>query len=472
MHDALQPEEKDGKARKVHRGRILIVDDEESMRHFLVRGLRRRGHAVRAVASTDEALAALGEEGVDLVFLDIMMPGRSGMEILPEILALPDAPRVIMMTGFGTIETAVEAMKIGAQDYITKPLSLPAIARAASREIAGIQLERENRSLREALARKASSSLLGLSPGINALRREIERISCLDSTVMLLGESGTGKEVAARAIHEGSPRAGAPFVAVNCGALPDTLLESELFGYFPGAFTGAAHRKIGIFERSDQGTLFLDEIGELSPAFQVLLLRALQEKEILPLGGTGPVKVDFRLIAASNRDIEKEMMEGRFREDLFYRVNVISLHLPPLRDRPGDPTLLARHFLREFAEPGVDLDPAVYPHFESYPWPGNVRELINVVERCAAFSQGQCIGETALPPEIRRPRVPTDPPPPLREAKRSFEREYMESLLRAAGGNVSKAARMAGISRPSLHAKLKELELDPSVFKEKSKRSS
>ncbi|MHC4601236.1 MAG: sigma-54-dependent transcriptional regulator [Planctomycetota bacterium] len=446
-------------------GRILVVDDEESMRHFLHRGLKRRGHAVRTAANADEALAALKDDPVDLILLDIMMPGKSGMDLLPEFLDLPDPPRVIMMTGFATIETAVEAMKRGAVDYITKPLSLPAVARAAGREIGAVRLARENRSLREALARKAGSSLLGTSRGMKALRREIARIAPGNSTVLLLGESGTGKEIAAQAIHEGSPRSGGPFVPVNCGAFPDTLLESELFGYFPGAFTGATKRKIGHLERARGGTLFLDEITELSPSFQVLLLRVLQEREVLPLGGTDPLKVDFRLVAASNQDPEEAMLAGRFREDLYYRVNVITLKLPPLRERPGDPTLLAHHFLREFGRDDQEFDAAVFPLLEAYRWPGNVRELINVVERSAAMASGRRITVDALPEDVRATRAPAVAPPPYAEARGDFERRYVEDLLRAANGNVSKAARLAGISRPSLHARIKELELDTAQYK-------
>jgi DNA-binding NtrC family response regulator len=356
-------------------------------------------------------------------------------------------------------------MKVGAVDYITKPLSLPAVARAVGREIGSVKLARENRSLREALARKASSGLIGTSPGMKALRMEIERIARGHSTVLLLGESGTGKEVAAKAIHEGSSRSGGPFVPVNCGALPDSLLESELFGYFPGAFTGAAKRKIGHLERASGGTLFLDEITELSPSFQVLLLRVLQEKEITPLGSTETIKVDFRLVAASNRDPEEEMMEGRFREDLFYRVNVIAVKLPPLRSRPGDPTLLARHFLAELGPEDMEIDPDVLPLLEAYPWPGNVRELINVVERCSALASGRKISPDALPEELREIRILAPVPPPYQEAKETFERTYVEDLLRAASGNVSKAARIAGMSRPSLHARIKDLDLDPGSFK-------
>jgi DNA-binding NtrC family response regulator len=446
-------------------GRILVADDEESMRHFLARGLQRRGHEVRAVESADAALAALGEGTWDLVLLDLMMPGKTGLEALPAILDRPSPPRVVVMTGFGTIETAVEAMKKGASDYVTKPLALPDVSRTAAREIAAVRLERENRSLREALAKKASGSLLGNSAPMRALRAEIERIARGTSTVLILGESGTGKEVAARAIHEGGPRAGGPFVAVAGGALPDSLLESELFGYYPGAFTGATRRQAGLFERADGGTLFLDEIGELSPSFQVALLRALQEREIQPLGGHGPVKVDFRLIAASNRDLEKELLAGRFREDLFYRIHVITLALPPLRERPGDPSLLARQFLAEFAPPGVEFDPAVFPLLEAWRWPGNVRELRNVVERAAALAHGSRIGPEALPPELRAPREAASSPPPLKEARTAFEKGYIEELLRAAGGNVSKAARLAGVSRPSLHAWIKEHGLDPAPFK-------
>ncbi len=448
-------------------GRILVVDDEESMRHFVSRGLRRRGHTVRAASSADEALQVLGEEAFDLVLLDLKMPGRSGMDALRDILRLPDAPRVVMMTGYGTIETAVEAIKTGAADYITKPLHLEDLGRAAAREVETVRLARENRSLREALARKASAPLLGLSPAMHTLRGEIEKVAGGTSTVLLLGESGTGKEVAARAIHDGSPRSGGPFVAVNCGALPENLLESELFGYHPGAFTGAVKRKTGVFERADKGTLFLDEIGELPANFQVVLLRVLQEKEVLPLGGPGPVRVDFRLVVASNRDLEADVMEGRFREDLFYRVNVISIRLPRLSGRPGDPTMLARHFLRRFAGPDVEFDPEVFALFEAYAWPGNVRELMNVVERCAALASGRRIGVEALPEPLKERAGKAEAPPPMKEARLAFETDYLERLLAASEGNVSKAARTAGISRPSLHGRIKELGLDPSSFKKK-----
>ena len=446
-------------------GRVLVVDDEESMRHFLVKGLKRRGHDVHAAASADEAMSALADGEWDLVLLDLKMPGKSGMDVLPQILAIRGGPRVIVMTGYATVETAVEAMKAGASDYVTKPLSLPDIVQRCAREIRVSMIEKQNARLKDVVSRRASSALLGASRQMRDLRAEIEKIAPGNSTVLLLGESGTGKELAARAIHEAGHRSGGPFVPVNCGGLPGTLLESELFGYHAGAFTGAVRRKTGLLEKASGGTLFLDEIGELSTQFQVALLRALQEREITPLGGTDPVKVDFRLVAATHRDLESEMMAGRFREDLYYRINVISIRLPPLRERSGDVPLLARHFLSVHSGPGSDFTPEALEALLNWHWPGNVRELMNVVESCAALGARGMIGLDALPANVRKRSAPCAEPPPMRDARLVFEKGYVEDLLRSAGGNLSKAARIAGVSRPSLHAKVKELGLDPSAFK-------
>ncbi|HXG04242.1 MAG TPA: sigma-54 dependent transcriptional regulator [Candidatus Binatia bacterium] len=445
--------------------RILIVDDEPAIQSTLRGVLEDEGYRVTAVGTGDDALTLVADEMPDLVFLDIWMPGRDGLETLAEIKRLRPEATVVMISGHGTIETAVKATRLGAYDFIEKPLSLEKTLLTVARALEHARLERENAALRERLAQR--SEIIGDSPAIRALREQIATAAPSNGRVLIYGENGSGKELVARAIHARSARRDHPFVEVNCAAIPEELIESELFGHEKGAFTGALTRRRGRFELADRGTLFLDEIGDMSLKTQAKVLRALEEQAFERVGGRETIKVDVRVIAASNRRVETLIAEGRFREDLFYRLNVIPIEVPPLRERREDIPLLVDHFIRVFcAENGKRikaLSGEALAYFLAYDWPGNVRELRNVVERLVIMTPRDVIGAEDLPLPLR----PRDAAPAearersLREARDNFERAYILAELRANDWNMTRTAERLGIERSHLYRKLKAYNITP-----------
>jgi len=444
--------------------RILIVDDEESIRRSLAGILSDEGFETDAVADGENALAALrhGEEDPDLVLLDIAMPGRDGVEILAEIRqAWPSLP-VVMMSGHGTIETAVRATQLGAFDFIEKPLSIEKLLLTLRHALDRSRLERENRQLRAESFR--AHEILGSSAPIKKLKQQIQLAAPTNGWVLITGENGTGKEMVAKQIHLQSKRAENPFVEVNCAAIPEELIESELFGHEKGAFTGAIAQKRGKFELANQGTIFLDEIGDMSLRTQAKILRILQEHKFERVGGTETIEVDVRVIAASNKSLEKEIQEGHFREDLYYRLNVIPFHVPPLRERREDLPILAKAFVEEFcAESGVkrkQITARALNRLQAYAWPGNVRELRNLMERLVLMSPGPKIRVEDLPQDLwDREQREDGGGGTLGEARKDFEREFLIARLRENDWNISRTAETIGIARESLSRKLRSLEI-------------
>ena len=445
--------------------RVLIVDDEPDVVANWARLLGRDDYPCITATDGERALALLESERPEIVLTDLKMPRVDGMQILRHALEIDTEAVVIVITGHGTVESAVEAMRAGAFDYLLKPLPSNdvlrlAVGRAAERR----RLVEENRRLREPLApRSGFDNVIGKSPAMLAVFDLVRKAARSEANILIQGESGTGKELIARAIHAQSARAAEVFIPVDCAALPDALLESELFGHERGAFTGADRTKPGMIEVADRGTLFLDEIGELPLPLQSKLLRALQERQIRRVGGTKFVNVDVRLVSATNRDTAELVRKGEFRDDLFYRVNVITIALPPLRERTGDVNLLAHHFLRRYGRNREHLlegfEPEVLGRLEAYSWPGNVRELQNVVERACALADGQVVRVRDLPDHVRgrsgqAPAVPGKDLP-LAEAREAwlqvFAQEYLTDLLRRHGGNISQAAKTAGVDRKTLH---------------------
>ena len=445
--------------------RVLVVDDETSVRESL-RMLLKSDCEVVTADGADAGLRAIAETPPDLVLLDLVMPGRSGLEVLAELAERGDRPPVIVLTATRTVATAVEAMKLGAVDYVTKPFEVDALRIKIRQILEHRALEREVARLsRELDERTRLGGLVGRSDAMRAVFRTIERVAHSQATVLIRGESGTGKELAARAIHDLGPRAGGPFVAINCAAIPDSLMESELFGHERGAFTDARDRRIGRFEAASGGTLFLDEIGELAPSLQAKLLRALQERVIERVGGTQPIEVDARIVAATNRNLEAEVREGRFREDLFYRIHVVPLVLPPLRERPDDVRLLAERFLARVHEQAgrgpSRIARDALSALERHPWPGNVRELENVIERAVALVEGDVLEVSDLPDSI----VQSGRTEMLRDAVRSgslgfddavsrFEIDLLREALDRHGWNQTRAADALGITRRQLKLKM------------------
>ena len=455
------------------KGRILVVDDERSMREMLDIFLGREGYSVTECAAGTEALRLLDEKGpYDLVITDINMPGLSGFDLLREVKArFSDLP-VLMITAYGSPDSAVEAMKLGATDYITKPFRIEEIKARISAAVERRRLAEQNVELQKLLDRKYGfDNIIGKSAGMKNIFDMIRRLSEMDSTVVISGESGTGKELIARALHYNSLSGAGPFVVVNCGALVETLLESELFGHRKGSFTGADSDRKGLFETASGGTLFLDEITETSTALQVKLLRAIQEGEVVPVGDTIPVSVDVRIVVATNRDLAREVKEGRFREDLYYRLNVIHIHIPPLRDRKVDIPLLVDHFLKTLAEKmGQEvksLSREAMVRFMEYNFPGNVRELENILERGVALADGNVIDLGSLPHEVQKAAKLSISPAELPEdgidldsLMEKYERDLIETALARSGGNRTKAARILGISFRSLRYRLKKFGTD------------
>jgi two-component system nitrogen regulation response regulator NtrX len=447
---------------------ILVVDDERAIQTALKGVLEDEGYRVSAVGSAADALGLIQEEAPDLVFLDIWMPGTDGLEALSEIKRIRPETAVVMISGHGTIETAVKATKLGAYDFIEKPPTLEKTLLAVSRALEHSKLERENRHLREQLGR--TQQIVGRSPLIEALRQQIATAAPSNGRVLIQGENGSGKELVARAIHDLSARREGPFVEVNCAAIPEELIESELFGHERGAFTGAVGRRRGRFELADGGTLFLDEVGDMSLLTQAKVLRALEEQAFERVGGKETIRVDARVIAASNQDLRELIAQGRFREDLFYRLAVIPIEVPALRRRQEDIPLLVEHFARLFsAENGkrpkrVSVEALAY--FLSYDWPGNVRELRNMVERLVIMAPGDVIGPEDLPPPLRpRESAPgvedTQRDKTLKEAREAFERAFIVAELSAQEWNMTRTAERLGIERSHLYRKLKAYGIVP-----------
>lgn len=439
--------------------RILVVDDEQSMRESLHDWLKEDGYQVGLAPNGQEAIRLAGQEVYDVVLLDLKMPGMDGLETLRGLKEVAPDSEVIMMTAYASIDTAVQAMREGAFDYLVKPFDPDEIEMQIQKILAHQEVVLENILLRKRLEEKCQyDEIIGKSDAMQRIFDLIDRVAPTDSTVLITGESGTGKELVAQAIHANSTRAYMPFIAVSCGALPDTLLESELFGYEKGAFSGAEHTRRGRFELADGGTLFLDEIGDISLKTQVDLLRVLQQKEICRLGSEKTIKVDVRIVAATNRDLDKAIQERRFRKDLFYRLNVISIHLPPLRERKDDIPLLTRSAIRkcclEMNRREVNIGPEALKRLMEYHWPGNVRELENVVERALVIGRGDEIRSEDLP----FPREPT-PYPDLPLSLKAMEKMHIERVLDLTDWNISQAARELEVDRQTLYNKMTKYDI-------------
>jgi len=445
--------------------RVLVADDEKNLRELIVRELARKGHHVDGVADGEAALARLREAPYDVVVLDMRMPRKEGIEVLRELASFPEQPQVVVMTGFQEVSTAVEAMKLGAYDYLTKPTKIEELDVIICKAAEKGQLLRDNVALRSRLpGAEPFGGILTRSARMQEVLRIVERVAPADSAVLILGESGTGKELVARGIHEHSPRASRPFVPIHCGALPREVLESELFGHDKGAFTGAVGAKPGLIELADDGTLFLDEIGEMEPDSQVRLLRVLESGMFFRVGGTRPRRVDVRLVAATNRDLAGAMKQGEFRQDLYYRINTITIQLPPLRERREDVPLLARHFVEAHAAYGTKhLSLATLAALEAYAWPGNVRELLHAIERAVILSKGEEIQPEDLPPEIAG--APAQPAATSGGSLEAIERQHIVGTLREVGGHRGKAAALLAIDPKTLYRKILAYGIQPEEYR-------
>jgi two-component system nitrogen regulation response regulator NtrX len=445
--------------------RLLVVDDEDSIRRSLAGLLTDEGYEVATASDGDAALVSLREDAaeIDLVLLDIAMPGRDGMQVLEEARGRwPEMP-FVMMSGHGNIETAVKATRLGAFDFIEKPLSVEKLLLTLQHALDNSRLAAENQRLRAQALR--AHEILGASDPITRLKQQIAQAAPTNGWVLITGENGTGKELVARQIHLQSKRAAEPFVEVNCAAIPEELIESELFGHEKGAFTGAIARKRGKFELADGGTIFLDEIADMSLKTQAKVLRVLQESKFERVGGTEPIEVDVRVIAATNKDLEKEIAAGNFREDLFYRLAVIPFHVAPLRERREDIPVLAKAFVDEFcADSGARVKaiaPKAMDAIQSYAWPGNVRELRNLMERLVLMTPGERVTADDLPDAVRVGELRPGPTGgTLEEARRAFEREWLLAKLREHGWNVSRTAEAVGLARESLSRKIRALKIE------------
>jgi two-component system, NtrC family, nitrogen regulation response regulator NtrX len=444
---------------------ILIVDDEVGIRQSLGALLRDEGYEIEAVASGEECLEQIGRRNFDLILLDVWLKKMDGLQTLERIQRLEGAPMAVMISGHGNIETAVRATKLGAFDFIEKPLSLEKIVLVVRNALEYVRLESENRRLRAELEEK--HQILGNSVPMKALRQQIALTAPTNGRVLIYGESGTGKELVARALHASSLREAMPFVEVNCAAIPEELIESEMFGHRKGSFTGASEDKIGKFLKADGGTLFLDEVGDMSLKTQSKVLRVLEEQRVEPLGSNTPVTVDVRVVAATNKKLEEEIARNVFREDLFYRLNVIPFYVPALRDRTEDIPILAAHFLRAFCEEyGKKQKEFSAPSMDvllSYPWPGNVRELKNLVERLVIVCPSPRIEPHHLPPEVFRgaSKSPQKPYESLQEARSAYEREFVLRKLEENRWNMTKAAQALGLERSHLYRKMRTLGIAP-----------
>jgi two-component system, NtrC family, nitrogen regulation response regulator NtrX len=444
---------------------ILIVDDESGIRESLGALLRDEGYEVEAVASGEECLERIGRRNFDLILLDVWLKEMDGLETLEQIQTRDEAPMVVMISGHGNIETAVRATKLGAFNFIEKPLSLETVILVVRNSLEYLRLESENRRLRAELEEK--HQILGSSVPMKALRQQIALTAPTNGRVLIYGESGTGKELVARALHASSSRESMPFVEVNCAAIPEELIESEMFGHHKGSFTGASEDKVGKFLKANGGTLFLDEVGDMSLKTQSKVLRVLEEQRVEPLGSNTPITVDVRVIAATNKKLEEEIGRNAFREDLFYRLNVIPFYVPALRDRIEDIPIIAAHFLKafceeygkkqkEFSAPALDV-------LMGYPWPGNVRELKNLVERLVIICPSPRIEPHHLPPELFRgaSKSPQKPYESLHEARSAYEREFVLRKLEENRWNMTKAAQVLGLERSHLYRKMRSLGIAP-----------
>ena len=444
-------------------GTILIVDDEKSHRLMLRAVLEEEGYRVLEAGKAEEGIEILEKEAPDLVLMDLKMPGMGGLQGLDHIREQrPDLP-VIMMTAYATVDTAVEALKGGARDYLTKPLDIEEVKLTLTKALDHQRLAEENRRLKMRLsAHQRYSKIIGESPAMKKVFETMAMVAPTGATVLITGGSGTGKELVAEAIHRDSPRAEQPLIRVNCAALPENLLESELFGHEKGAFTGAVARRAGRFETADKGTIFLDEVAEMSPQTQAKLLRVLENSSFEPLGSSRTIEVDIRIIAATNRNLKEELEAGRFREDLYYRLAVVPIYLPPLRERPEDIPVLAARFLEVYSErvgrPVTGFSPEALEAMLAYPWPGNVRELENAVERGVIICRKETIGVTCLPEEVvgGPGRDGKAPSAPRGGTLGEMELDIIRRTLEEAGGNRSEAARRLGISRQTLIKKIKK----------------
>lgn len=452
--------------------RVLVVDDEQNMRHMLTFMLKKENYEVTSAKNGKEALDALDKEAFDYILCDIRMPEMDGMAFLKAARKRHAEKTFIMMSAYGTVDTALEAIKEGAYDYISKPFKtdevLFTLKKAEERE----RLKKENQNLKQKIDQIANKysfgSIVARSEAMARVFDLVQKVAEHKTTVLITGESGTGKELIAKAIHDGGTRSSAPLVSINCGGIPENLIESELFGYKKGAFTDATRNKPGRFEEADRGTIFLDEIGELPFPVQVKLLRVLQEEEVTPLGGTGSRKIDVRVIAATSKNLRDEVEKKTFREDLFYRINVWRIHLPPLRDRKGDLSLLTGYFLdefnRKFEKKVEGFSSEAMSMIMDYPWPGNVRELENTMERAVLSASGRLIKPVDLPQSLPARRQETDFPEEteilsIKKATRRLQRKLIARVLQKTEGNRTRAAKILEISRPMLISKIKEFGL-------------
>lgn len=443
---------------------ILVVDDEKEICDSLQKVLTKEGARVFVAASGNDALAILKSDRVDLVLTDLRMPTMDGMQLLEEIKALNPEIQVIVLTAFGSIENAVEAMRKGAYDFITKPVKRVSVLKTIEKALELQELARENRYLRCELAGHARQNrLVGTSPTMREVQNWIKRVAPINSTILITGESGTGKELVAREIHSQSPRSARPFVAINCAAIPEMLIESELFGHTRGSFTGAIRDKEGLFLTAAKGTLFLDEISSIPLTLQAKLLRSIEEKEILPVGSTRPISVDARIIAASNRDLNKAVEEGAFREDLFYRLNVVCIEIPPLRNRLEDIEQLVHYFIErhnlQLNKNVTEVVPEVIQILKDWPWRGNVRELDNVIERALILCEDSQLRPEHLPKTLLDSIPDKAAVTRLKEAVHFFERQHILTVLRQVNNDKLKAAELLGLSQSSLYRKLSELSI-------------
>jgi two-component system, NtrC family, nitrogen regulation response regulator NtrX len=445
--------------------KILVVDDEVSILESLRGILQDEGYRVSVASSGEQALEEVLKDLPDLVLLDIWLPGMNGLDVLGELKKTFANLPVIIISGHGNIDTAVKATKMGAFDYVEKPLSLERIVVSVQNALEFSRLQEESRFWQQKATRR--SRLTGKSPTVESLRAEIQRAAPSSATVLITGENGTGKELVARMLHQLSRRSQRPMVEVNCAAIPEDLIESELFGHEKGAFTGAHERRKGKFDSANGGTLFLDEIGDMSLRTQAKILRIIQEQNFERVGGSHPIQVDARIVAATNKDLQKEIDAGRFRQDLYYRLNVIPIRVPPLRERLQDIQLLVEDFLSQVANESAmgrkEIDPEVHALLQSYHWPGNVRELRNFVERLVIMTPGQIIRPRDLPGDFQQHLQPCDSTndpyqlPSFKEARSSFEREYLVRKLEECSWNISLTAQQIGIERSHLHRKMKTL---------------
>jgi len=453
MADMAQPQDRAGSVR------VLVVDDERPTRLLMEKELPRAGYAVTTAESGEEALEQVRSRDFDVILLDLKMPGIGGMETLRRIRESGGAGEVVILTGHPDVDTAIAAMKLGAYDYLTKPFKLSELEEVLRRAAERKHLRQENTALRRMVAQREPGPLIiGQGQAITALLATVRRIAPSDANVLIQGESGTGKGLVARTIHDASARADGPFLVINCSSFQDQLLESELFGHEKGAFTGAASVKQGLFEVADRGTLLLDEVGEMSPAMQAKLLQVLDTREMRRVGGTRVHRVDVRIIAATNKDLAQEVRAGRFREDLYYRLNVVSLSIPPLRERKEDIPLLIEHFMKRFGAIGYAvkaLSPEAREVLVNYSWPGNVRELANTVERLLILAPGEVIGPDDLPANIRSGSAPASGPSSLAE----MERLHLARVLQQTGGKKMQAARLLGIDIKTLNQKIKRYNI-------------